>query len=202
MTRTFHPAGIPALCAAVVVGQYPATIKLTHYPPTTLLPLARPGLKVSQMKWARFPNLAARPAKPSLNQGPIQVRARRALRALGEASTSQISEWTHPRGRSPANADRHPIGGRRGSPGDVLASETIAAMHLSGMRPAPKLARGQLRGRDWRGTHGECCEQRNRGVSWRNHGVTRPIIEAGRRALGEPRQRRGRRETVAKTCKL
>src|SRR6516162_6867945 len=36
--RTFHPAGIPALCAAVVAGQYPATIKLTHYPPTTLLP--------------------------------------------------------------------------------------------------------------------------------------------------------------------
>src|SRR6266849_6101590 len=38
VTRTFHPAGIPALCAAVVAGQYPATIKLTHYPPTTLLP--------------------------------------------------------------------------------------------------------------------------------------------------------------------
>ena len=28
VTRTFHPAGIPALCAAVVAGQYPATIKL------------------------------------------------------------------------------------------------------------------------------------------------------------------------------
>jgi hypothetical protein len=38
VTRTFHPAGIPALCAAVVAGQYPATIKLTRYPPTTLLP--------------------------------------------------------------------------------------------------------------------------------------------------------------------
>src|SRR6516164_1988903 len=38
VTRTFHPAGIPALCAAVVAGQYPASIKLTHYSPTTLLP--------------------------------------------------------------------------------------------------------------------------------------------------------------------
>jgi hypothetical protein len=47
VTRTFHPAGIPALCAAVVVGQYPATIKLTHYPPTTLLPLARPAESVA-----------------------------------------------------------------------------------------------------------------------------------------------------------
>src|SRR6266496_2953074 len=86
--------------------------------PTNDTPASRPtGAESVAMKWARFPNLAARPAKPSLNQGPIQVRARRALRALGEASTSQISEWTHPRGRSPANADRHPIGGRRGSLG-------------------------------------------------------------------------------------
>jgi hypothetical protein len=46
------------------------------------------------------PNLAARPAKPSLNRGPIQVRARRALWALGVASTSQIDAWAHPRGRS------------------------------------------------------------------------------------------------------
>ena len=57
------------------------------------------------MKWARFPNLAARPAKPSLNRGPIQVRARRALRALGEASTSQISEWAHLRGGSRRRTD-------------------------------------------------------------------------------------------------
>jgi hypothetical protein len=50
------------------------------------------------MNAAKLRNLAARPAKPALNRGSIQVRARRALRALGEASTSQIGEWTHPRG--------------------------------------------------------------------------------------------------------
>jgi hypothetical protein len=49
--------------------------------------------------------LAARPAKPSLNRGSIQVRARRALWALGEASTSQISEWAHPRGGSRRRTD-------------------------------------------------------------------------------------------------
>jgi hypothetical protein len=57
------------------------------------------------MTTAKYPNLAARPAKPSLNRGPVQVRARRALRALGEASTSQIDEWTHPRGRSRRRTD-------------------------------------------------------------------------------------------------
>ena len=36
---------------------------------------------------------------------PIQVRARRALRALGEASTSQISEWAHLRGGSRRRTD-------------------------------------------------------------------------------------------------
>jgi hypothetical protein len=49
--------------------------------------------------------LAARPAKPSLNRGPVQVRARRALWALGVASTSQIDEWAHPRGRSRRRTD-------------------------------------------------------------------------------------------------
>jgi hypothetical protein len=59
----------------------------------------------SSMNAAKLRNLAARPAKPNLNRGPIQVRARRALRALGEASTSQISEWAHPRGGSRRRTD-------------------------------------------------------------------------------------------------
>jgi hypothetical protein len=55
---------------------------------------------------AAYPNLTPRPIKPSRNRGPIQVRARRALRALGVASTSQISEWAHPRGSSRRNVGR------------------------------------------------------------------------------------------------
>src|SRR5262249_26054054 len=47
------------------------------------------------MKWQGHPNLRARPAKPSLNRGPVQRRARRALLALGEASTSEVAAWTH-----------------------------------------------------------------------------------------------------------
>jgi hypothetical protein len=70
---------------------------LTHRLPSLPRPKAFPRVA---MKWARFPNLAARPAKPSLNRGPIQVRARRVLWALGVASTSQIDAWAHPRGRS------------------------------------------------------------------------------------------------------
>jgi hypothetical protein len=54
---------------------------------------------------AAYPNLTPRPIKPSLNRGPVQVHARRALWALGEASTSQIDEWTHPRGRSRRRTD-------------------------------------------------------------------------------------------------
>jgi hypothetical protein len=49
-------------------------------------------------------NLALRPAKPALNRGRVQVRARRALLVLGSASTSQIMEWTHPRGRRRENS--------------------------------------------------------------------------------------------------
>jgi hypothetical protein len=49
------------------------------------------------MKWRDCPNLVRRPAKPSLNNGPVQRRARRALLALSEASTSEISRWTHRR---------------------------------------------------------------------------------------------------------
>jgi hypothetical protein len=47
------------------------------------------------MKWQGYPNLRARPAKPSLNRGPVQRRARRALLVLGEASTSEVAAWTH-----------------------------------------------------------------------------------------------------------
>jgi hypothetical protein len=47
------------------------------------------------MKWQRYPNLASRPARPALNNGPVQRRARRALLALGEASTSEVSLWVH-----------------------------------------------------------------------------------------------------------
>jgi hypothetical protein len=42
------------------------------------------------------------------------------------------------------NPDAHPLGGGADRPADVLAPETISAMHLSGMRLAPEFARGQL----------------------------------------------------------
>src|SRR5438128_2552770 len=45
---------------------------------------------------------------------------------------------------APANPDAHPLGGGADRSSDVLASEKIRAMHLSRMRPAPELARGQL----------------------------------------------------------
>src|SRR5262245_25895648 len=47
------------------------------------------------MKWQRYPNLAARPARPALDNGRVQRAARRALLALGEASTSEVSRWAH-----------------------------------------------------------------------------------------------------------
>jgi len=44
------------------------------------------------------PNLARRPAKPALGNGRVQ---RGALRALnGEATTSEVAEWTHVRARA------------------------------------------------------------------------------------------------------
>jgi hypothetical protein len=39
-------------------------------------------------------NLARRLPKPALNRGHVQVLALRALRVLGEASTSEILQWT------------------------------------------------------------------------------------------------------------
>jgi hypothetical protein len=47
------------------------------------------------MKWQHYPNLAARLARPSFNNGPVQRSARRALLVLGEASTSEVSRWAH-----------------------------------------------------------------------------------------------------------
>jgi hypothetical protein len=46
-----------------------------------------------------------RPPQPSLNNGPVQHRVRRAFVATGQSvlSTSQIVEWTHPR----PGTDRH-----------------------------------------------------------------------------------------------
>jgi hypothetical protein len=48
---------------------------------------------------ANLHNLSRRPARPSLNRGPVQRRAKRALWALGIASTSQVATWTHARAR-------------------------------------------------------------------------------------------------------
>jgi nitroreductase len=42
------------------------------------------------------------------------------------------------------NPDAHPLSSSADRPADVLASETIRAMHLSRVRPAPEFARGQL----------------------------------------------------------
>jgi hypothetical protein len=51
------------------------------------------------MNTASLRNLLRRPARPSLNRGPVQRRAKYALWALKVASTSQIAEWTHVRAR-------------------------------------------------------------------------------------------------------
>jgi hypothetical protein len=50
------------------------------------------------MKWAGFPNLARRPPAPALGNGRVQKLARRALVALGTASTSEVLGWTRCRG--------------------------------------------------------------------------------------------------------
>jgi len=52
-------------------------------------------------------NLTRKPARPALGRGRVQVLARRALRVLGEASTSEIMHWAycrkHLRGERLAN---------------------------------------------------------------------------------------------------
>ena len=58
---------------------------------------------------------------------------------------AQIAQFPqHAMRPAPTNPDAHPLGGGADRPADVLASETIRAMHLSRMRPAPEFARGQL----------------------------------------------------------
>jgi hypothetical protein len=50
---------------------------------------------------ANLGNLSRRPAKPALNRGRVQRGALRALWALnGEATTSEVAEWTHARARA------------------------------------------------------------------------------------------------------
>jgi hypothetical protein len=68
------------------------------------------------------PNLSRRPAKPALGNGRVQRGALRALWALnGEATTSQIAEWTHARARAYGElSDNHTRAARR-------ALERIAA---------------------------------------------------------------------------
>jgi hypothetical protein len=52
-----------------------------------------------------------RPPCPSLNNGPIQRRLRRAFIATGKAvlSTSQLMQWTHPRARGTGHNKRRSI---------------------------------------------------------------------------------------------
>jgi hypothetical protein len=61
------------------------------------------------MTTANLGNLARRPARPALGRGRVQVLVRRALRALGEANTSEIMRWAycrkHLRGVRLANHD-------------------------------------------------------------------------------------------------
>lgn len=53
-------------------------------------------------QWWR--NLSHRPARPAADSGRVQVRARRALRVLGTASTTEVLRWTH-RSATPRRRD-------------------------------------------------------------------------------------------------
>jgi hypothetical protein len=61
------------------------------------------------------PNLSRRPAKPALGNGRVQRGALRALWALnGEATTSEVAEWTHVRARAYGErSDNHTRAARR-----------------------------------------------------------------------------------------
>jgi hypothetical protein len=60
------------------------------------------------------PNLSRRPAKPALNRGRVQRGAFRALIASGDASTSEVAEWTHARARVYGErSDNHTRAARR-----------------------------------------------------------------------------------------
>jgi hypothetical protein len=52
-----------------------------------------------------------RPPTPSLNNGPIQRRVRRAFMAMGKAtlSTTELVEWTHPRSRGTGHNKRRSV---------------------------------------------------------------------------------------------
>jgi hypothetical protein len=80
------------------------------------------------MKWRNFPNLSLRPARPSFNRGPVQRGAKRALLALGTASTSTITQWTH----------------RRPTPG--ITRSTRRALEQIG---AERVGRAPTTGRPW-----------------------------------------------------
>ena|SRR6266436_6800434 len=62
------------------------------------------------MNIAKLRNLKLRPPRPSYRRGPVQTRARYALWALEQASTSEIMAWTHcmreHRGERRTNGDR------------------------------------------------------------------------------------------------
>jgi hypothetical protein len=152
--------------------------------PTTAVTAISSGLFTFQrpsMTAAKLRNPAARPAKPSLNRGPIQVRARRALRALGEASTSQISEWAHLRGGSRRRTDytrRVPGIGAEGT-ANAANNETrgchdgITAL----TRPYLRAGNGAPAERGMRA--GWPSERVRRRVSWRKTVRTRPYLRGG-----------------------
>src|SRR5262245_53632640 len=80
------------------------------------------------MKWHNYPNLSLRPARPAFHCGPVQRRAKRALLALGTASTSTITQWTH----------------RRPTPG--ITRSTRRALEQIG---AVRVGRAATAGRPW-----------------------------------------------------
>ena len=58
--------------------------------------------------------MSRRPAKPALGNGRVQRGALRALIASGDASTSEIAEWTHARARAYGElSDNHTRAARR-----------------------------------------------------------------------------------------
>jgi hypothetical protein len=67
------------------------------------------------IEMANLRNLSRRPAKPALNRGRVQRGALRALWALdGEATTSEVAEWTHARDRAYGErSDNHTRAARR-----------------------------------------------------------------------------------------
>jgi hypothetical protein len=71
--------------------------------------------RVAERRNANEPNFSRRPAKPALGNGRVQRGALRALWALnGEATTSEVAEWTHVRARAYGElSDNHTRAARR-----------------------------------------------------------------------------------------